>query len=141
MKLTLPNFSTNTQSTSTKMALPAQSEAKPHVASKLSKDTFQHSGAFTGVRILPERVTRLTPVAEHHRQTFVEKNDAKKDAAQSAIKEILNPVTSYVRIKSLTQQFGGSLTDLQKGILNQVLPGELKFEIKDPRFQVQAKEK
>ncbi|MFN7310886.1 MAG: hypothetical protein ACK5T0_05900 [Vampirovibrionales bacterium] len=69
----------------------------------------------------------------------------KTEAIQNAYAAMRNPQTTYARIQSLKNEFGGMFNELQKGLINQfrtdIMGEDPLFEIKDPRFQVQAKEK
>jgi hypothetical protein len=145
MKLTVPNFSTNSRESSSHVSIPAQTEGvKPHTdLNRLSKDTFQHSGTFT--QILSEQISHVKPAEELVPFRTREEIEEQHDKINRAYKELRNPQTTYDRIQSLKRECGGFFTDLQKGLINQFrtdIMGEAPlFEIKDPRFQVQAKEK
>jgi hypothetical protein len=143
MKLTLPNFSTKTRESSSLVAMPTQSEGvKPHTdLNRLSKDTFQHSGAFTGTRILPESVNHLTLQEARERQAIVDKLEAQQRQVQKAYTQMLQfalylrdnthteSQTLHSRVQSLMTEFGSQLNPRQKSAVEAAMPSHLKLQV------------
>ena len=142
MKLMMPNFSTNSRESSSPVAMPAQSEdVKPRTdLNRLSKDTFQHSGAFTGVRTFPESVNHLTREEARERQALMDEMEAQQQQVRKAYNQMLQfalnlrdnahtePQSLHSKVQSLMTEFGSQLNPRQKSAVEAAMPSHLKLQ-------------